>query len=158
MISQYTATIVRSDKFVRLNNEQCHTEHELSWLPKNIHAIHWYGNEGEIEYISDYPEKIYSFKPYYQYVVNELEEHKLKLKIEEEEYKKLHFNPELMVRRHRNNLLFQIDWTQVLDAPISKEKQEEWRVYRQKLRDLPNTISDFSLYSQDFTIWPIPPQ
>lgn len=158
MIPQYTATIIRSDKFVRLNNESCNADHELTWLPKNIHAIQWYGNEGEIEYTNDYPEKIYSFNPYYQYVVNELKEYKLKLEAQNEEYKKLYFNPELMVRRHRNNLLLQSDWSQLPDNQLSKEQQEAWKIYRQKLRDLPNTISDFNLYSQDLTIWPVPPQ
>lgn len=39
------------------------------------------------------------------------------------------------VRRLRNSLLNQSDWTQVADAPID---QAAWAIYRQALRDIPN--------------------
>jgi len=39
-------------------------------------------------------------------------------------------------REKRDRLLAESDWTQVLDAPISAECREEFRVYRQKLRDI----------------------
>lgn len=45
------------------------------------------------------------------------------------------------VRKTRNKLLQESDWTQtVSDIPISEEKKEEWRIYRQALRDLPATV------------------
>lgn len=31
------------------------------------------------------------------------------------------------------------DWTQLLDAPLTKQEQDEWKIYRQDLRDLPQT-------------------
>lgn len=40
----------------------------------------------------------------------------------------------LMVRKF---LLDDSDWTQVSDAPISDENKELWKIYRQKLRDIP---------------------
>ena len=45
------------------------------------------------------------------------------------------------VRAERDVRLAGTDWTQLLDAPITKEKQAEFAVYRQQLRDLPATIT-----------------
>ena len=45
-----------------------------------------------------------------------------------------------MARSKRNYLLKESDWTQLPNNPLTAEKQEEWNVYRQKLRDIPNTI------------------
>lgn len=38
------------------------------------------------------------------------------------------------IRRHRNNLLANSDWTQIADSPVD---QAAWATYRQALRDLP---------------------
>lgn len=43
---------------------------------------------------------------------------------------------EAEVRARRDKLLADTDWTQVLDAPISAESREAFRVYRQALRDI----------------------
>lgn len=57
-----------------------------------------------------------------------------------------------MLRLTRNGRLSQSDWTQVPDAPLSVEQKEEWKVYRQALRDLPqNTLDPFDV------AWPTPP-
>ena len=45
-----------------------------------------------------------------------------------------------IARSNRNNLLKESDWTQLPNNPLTAEKQEEWNVYRQKLRDIPKTI------------------
>ena len=61
-----------------------------------------------------------------------------------------------VLRIHREKKLAESDWTQQPDAPISPEKKEEWRIYRQELRDLTKnitTIEDAVNY-----IWPTPPQ
>lgn len=39
-------------------------------------------------------------------------------------------------RRHRNALLLESDWTQVLDSPLSKSLQESWAIYRLELRSV----------------------
>ena len=38
------------------------------------------------------------------------------------------------IRKKRNELLGQCDWTQTLDAPVD---QQVWASYRQELRDIP---------------------
>ena len=45
-----------------------------------------------------------------------------------------------IVKSNRNNLLNQSDWTQLPNNPLTSEKQQEWAVYRQQLRDIPETI------------------
>lgn len=53
------------------------------------------------------------------------------------------------IRVIRDKKLLACDWTQLPDAPVDKEA---WAVYRQQLRDLPDTIDIRSFE------WPIPPQ
>ena len=43
------------------------------------------------------------------------------------------------VRMERDILLFQSDWTQMTDSPLSNSKKAEWATYRQQLRDFPAT-------------------
>ena len=43
------------------------------------------------------------------------------------------------VRMARDILLFQSDWTQMTDSPLSNSKKAEWATYRQQLRDFPAT-------------------
>jgi len=48
-------------------------------------------------------------------------------------------NAELLIdiRAERNRRLSDSDWSQMPDAPLSADQLEEWRVYRQELRDFP---------------------
>lgn len=41
------------------------------------------------------------------------------------------------VRKIRDSLIAETDWTQLLDAPIDDASREEVRTYRQALRDIP---------------------
>ena len=57
----------------------------------------------------------------------------------------------------RSALLLHTDWTQTIDSPLSDELKEEYRVYRQKLRDLAATTDFASLKSSDDIDWPLLP-
>ena len=46
------------------------------------------------------------------------------------------------LRQHRDSLLSQTDWTQISDAPISDSEKERYKIYRQKLRDMPQEYCD----------------
>jgi hypothetical protein len=46
------------------------------------------------------------------------------------------------LRRKRNVLLAESDWTQYNDSPLDDEAKAEWVTYRQELRDLPDTTDD----------------
>lgn len=48
----------------------------------------------------------------------------------------------LRVRAERDNLLYQSDWTQLADSPLSDSKKAEWVTYRQALRDIPAGVSE----------------
>jgi len=55
------------------------------------------------------------------------------------------------IRPERDELLSKSDWTQCADSPLSDEKKEEWKIYRQALRDM-TSQSD----PQNAT-WPVKP-
>lgn len=59
------------------------------------------------------------------------------------------------VRKHRNKLLAESDWTQTIDAPLTEEKQTEWATYRQALRDLLSTVES---PTPNIVAFPDPPQ
>jgi hypothetical protein len=46
------------------------------------------------------------------------------------------------LRSARTQLLWDSDWTQMLDSPLTDAKKLEWSTYRQELRDLPATEAD----------------
>jgi len=56
------------------------------------------------------------------------------------------------IRQKRNGLLIECDWTQMNDTPLDINTKQKWVVYRQALRDLPNTITD-----PVNPTWPTPP-
>jgi hypothetical protein len=55
------------------------------------------------------------------------------------------------VRKTRNRLLSESDWTQLPDSPISSIQVQEWRTYRQALRDITQQSDPRSL------VWPAIP-
>lgn len=57
------------------------------------------------------------------------------------------------VLEKRNALLYQSDWTQIPNNPLTSEQQQAWAVYRQELRD----VTSQSGYPFN-VIWPTPPQ
>jgi len=59
----------------------------------------------------------------------------------------------IQLRRKRDILLQQCDWVLVPDTPLSQEKIDEWKVYRQALRNLPSVTEDPAN-----PVWPVAPQ
>ena len=54
-------------------------------------------------------------------------------------------NPEPMkevIRRKRNNLLANSDWTQLSDSPLDEDTRSALATYRQNLRDLTDNIDE----------------
>lgn len=56
------------------------------------------------------------------------------------------------IRSQRVIYLKESDWTQLVDVALSDEKKEEWKIYRQALRDITN------FESPDQVIWPTKPE
>tara|TARA_R100001460_G_scaffold90018_1_gene131581 strand:- start:1812 stop:2135 length:324 start_codon:yes stop_codon:yes gene_type:complete len=48
-----------------------------------------------------------------------------------------------VLRRKRNKLLSESDWTQMPDTSLSEEQKTQWQTYRQSLRDLTNGITTY---------------
>lgn len=58
----------------------------------------------------------------------------------------------------RNKLLFESDWTQMPDSPLSEAKKDEWKIYRQTLRDITKLHREKSIKSMEHLIeWPEKP-
>jgi hypothetical protein len=57
------------------------------------------------------------------------------------------------IRRERDVILQNTDWTQLNNAPLTAEQVTAWATYRQDLRDLPQVFDD-----PDFVIWPDQPE
>lgn len=62
-------------------------------------------------------------------------------------------NQSIKVKEERNRLLYESDWTQIPNNPLTTEKQAEWALYRQYLRD----ISNQSGYPFN-VVWPTKPE
>jgi hypothetical protein len=59
----------------------------------------------------------------------------------------------IQLRIKRDAVLQQCDWVLVPDTPLSQEKIDEWKVYRQALRNLPSVTEDPAN-----PVWPVAPQ
>ena len=57
-----------------------------------------------------------------------------------------------MVRQQRNGMLSGTDWTQIGDATLGDHTAEEWRTYRQALKDIPQNYTRVST-----VVWPNDP-
>lgn len=60
------------------------------------------------------------------------------------------------LRFTRDQLLYQSDWTQIPDSPITEETKIAWKTYRQLLRDFSNNIPATLTDPNDYS-WPTPP-
>lgn len=58
------------------------------------------------------------------------------------------------IRKKRNKLLKDSDWTQMNDCPLSEEKRQEWIAYRQALRDITDTFKG----NLNNIVWPTKPE
>jgi len=56
-------------------------------------------------------------------------------------------------RGERTQRLSACDWVLITDVPLAKQKIDEWKMYRQALRDLPSTTE-----APNNPVWPTPPQ
>lgn len=149
-------TIVPEDRSIIIDGKVLlRVRQDLSWIPSDIHAVQWYHDWGEVEYNDGSPnEKITSLGIYEQAVIDYNNEVEMRLREIEESRD---YWEEL--RGIRNEYLFNSDWTQFSDSPLLEDKKLEWKVYRQKLRELPEIIIDPKPLVLDLNHpdWPIPP-
>ena len=137
---------------------------QLPNLPSEVHAIHWDSdtNVGVVEYkthsvdfhnishdIADTGVTVQSLIDIYDQAVEAIRQAEISSRS----------TPQEALRQERRGFLLVTDWTQILDNGLSQEDRDAWKVWRQKLRDLPNSAEGAGAYlNEDGTlcgvIWP----
>ena len=148
-------TFIVSEKFIRLDDEAFgDIKEDLSWVPSNVHAVIWNDDAGYIEY-KNTPKEIIEDLGIYEQALETFDAEKqrrLREQLAEEELKEASRDYWKELRNKRDFLLSQSDWTQGNDSPLTLQQKEEWKIYRQALRDAPsNTIDPKS------PVWPLSP-
>lgn len=65
------------------------------------------------------------------------------------------FDAGFYIRVERKRLLDDSDWSQMPDNGLNDSQREQWRVYRQALRDMPDNFAGVN--SVEEIIWPAKP-
>jgi hypothetical protein len=134
-----------SEKYIRLNDEAFgNIQEDLSWVPSNVHAVIWNDTVGRIEYKNAPSEVIDELGIYEQAleIFDAEKQRRFREQLAEEELREASRDYSKEFRNERNRKLIECDWTQLSDSPITKQKKQEWAVYRQALRDLPENTND----------------
>jgi hypothetical protein len=134
-----------SEKYIRLNDEAFgNIQEDLSWVPSNVHAVIWNDTVGRIEYKNAPSEVINELGIYEQAleIFDAEKQRRFREQLAEEELREASRDYWKEFRNERNRKLIECDWTQLSDSPITKQKKQEWAVYRQALRDLPENTND----------------
>ena len=119
----------------------------LSSIPADVWAVQWNTttSKGTVEK-RDWSITEITELGVYQACIDEYDEIASKISSETTISKELEF------KGQRDSLLYSSDWTQLADSPLSSTKKAEWATYRQALRDLPASTSDY-----DNVTWPTQP-
>lgn len=135
--------IITSDKIIGIGTTTISgIGTDMSWIPSNVHAVHWDGSSGEIEYndgtanlgitsIGIYSQADTTFN-------NEIQ----RRKDLNDEFTNSSSFLWMKLRNERDNLLLFSDFTQLSDTGLTDSKKAEWVTYRKSLRDLPANTSD----------------
>ena len=113
---------------------------DMSWIPTDVHAVHWDGSTGEIEYNDGKPNTTISEIGIYSQAETTLN-NELKRLDDLSPVNTTSYQWEILRNQRTDKLLF-CDWTQGNDTPLGSSKKTEWATYRQALRDLPANTSD----------------
>ena len=115
---------------------------DLSWIPSDVHAVHWDGSSGEIEYNDGKPNLDITSIGIYSQAETTFNNEIQRRKDLDDEYLNSNTFLWMKLRSERDNLLLSSDFTQLGDIGLSESKKTEWINYRQALRDLPANTSD----------------
>ena len=114
------------------NNKGFQTRSDISnenWTDKDCYVV----EDG-----SDLANKIISAYPYYSFITD-IDGNLVDIKILE---KPTSFVTWEEIRKQRNNFLRETDWTQLTDCQLTEEEKEKYHIYRQTLRDIPQTYEE----------------
>lgn len=136
-------TIIADDKLVRKDGVS-YSNLDLSFLDSDVWAVQWDTDKGHIEKRDLSIVEITDITPFNTALTKWTEA--------DTANKTPVPSTEASVRAERESLLKASDWTVLVDSPLSESKINEWKTYRQALRDLPSNVTDWS----DVT-YPTPP-
>ena len=115
---------------------------DMSWIPSDVHAVHWDGSSGEIEYNDGKANLGITSIGIYSQAETTFNNEIQRKKDLDDEYLNSSTFLWMKLRNERDNLLLSADFTQLGDIGLSESKKTEWINYRQALRDLPANTSD----------------
>ena len=115
---------------------------DMSWIPSDVHAVHWDGSSGEIEYNDGKANLDITSIGIYSQAETTFNNEIQRRKDLDDEYLNSNTFLWMKLRSERDNLLLSSDFTQLGDIGLSESKKTEWINYRQALRDLPANTSD----------------
>ena len=115
---------------------------DMSWIPSDVHAVHWDGSSGEIEYNDGKANLDITSIGIYSQAETTFNNEIQRRKDLDDEYLNSSTFLWMKLRSERDNLLLSSDFTQLGDIGLSESKKTEWINYRQALRDLPANTSD----------------
>ena len=126
---------------------------DMSWVPSDVIEVWWDGESGTIEYndgkpmvgITSLPSIYNQAKIDWQYVWDKFPENATS---EKRCYK--------LLRSLRDQKLRMSDWTQFNDSPLTDAKKDEWKTYRQALRDITSSQPTPNIELSNIT-WPTEP-
>ena len=126
---------------------------DMSWVPSDVIEVWWDGESGTIEYndgkagiaITSLPSVYNQAKIDWQYVWNKFPENATS---EKRCYR--------LLRSIRDQKLRRSDWTQFNDSPLTDAKKDEWKTYRQALRDITSSQPTPNIELSNIT-WPTEP-
>ncbi len=134
-------TIITADKTIGIGSTVISgIGTDMSWIPSDVHAVHWDGSTGHIEYNDGKSNVTMSEIGVYSQAETTFN-NELKIR-ESPSPSSSDWDEDLRIRR--NKKLTDCDWTQGNDTPLGSSKKTEWATYRQALRDLPANTSDSS--------------
>ncbi len=141
-------TIIPSDKYIGVGLTGyvgLGSDSDWDWIADNIHAVQWDGTSGHghVEYTDGTPEvgitTIEDYKRAYRKwqdetdrLVNE------QIRIEKERQESIDWTKTL--RKWRNIYLEDSDWIVAKSLEAGVPVPDEWKTYRQSLRDIPNGL------------------
>ena len=128
-------SIISDDKLVSKDGVG-YNNLDLSFLDSDVWAVQWDTNKGHIEKRDLSIVEITDITPFNTALTKWDEANTAAVASAQPN--------EFTFRSERDYLLESSDWTVLADSPLSATKQAEWKTYRQALRDLPESTTDYA--------------
>jgi hypothetical protein len=136
-------TIIRDMGLVHIDGRG-HDEQDMTGVPESVHALQWDGTSGEIEFVDNTPNQEITSLPEWasdkaDAMIAKLAEGDAEALRLEEEAKAYAESPEgkaEVIRSERDRLLAETDWVVVMASELGFPVSDEWKNYRQALRNI----------------------